>query len=1831
MKSRSNSIKIFFFFSALIFLSNAFNPAPLHAQGFNNNEWIFGDCGSGQNNILSFGKGEDPIVRSLPSGVIVGQNNNAVAIDPISGNIIFYTNGVLVYDANNQVLEGVAPGINGNIDGIQELAIGVLSYDPVGDRLYYIFYLSPAGDLQYALIDMNAPGQAVGNEPPLGEIIVKDQVITGAVSGPIMVVKTPQSPSYLISIEGGTIVSRRVGANQGEFLLNSNSPVPFNPKSMVFDEDSQKFILIPEDPNENIVLVDFDAATGTFGAVTPIPQSSNGDDFGGASFSPDGDYIYFSRGDELLRVPVSDLTATPEVIPLENDIFQIYDVKIGPDGRLYYIYEEVAGGPQLIGRVENPDVEDLAEIELEEDPFNGTDFCGRIFPQFAPNQNINATVDFEWNPAEPCSNNPVQLTSLITPENFRPVSFEWTFNPPLTDEDGAPIDIDFTQEHLLIPEEATANESIDVTLTVTFADGTTQTVNKTITLLPNELQVQFSAQDTTVCEGGCVDIGSMLTVQAGIDGGGGGGGGGVYEYFWSNIREWRPTKDNCVDLPGLYWVLVREPGSECYAYGSVRVKIWDLNDQSNNIWYFGDGAGLDFNPDPNNPNGPTPRAVSHNQNIPAGTTTISDGTGQVFFFTDGETVWDLNGNVMENGDSIGGSNLSSQSVIAVPVPQDETIFYLFTTQTAVDGSNQVKFSVVDIKAENPNGVGNVVSKDNFLFSPSTEHSAALAAGDTTWVLFHELGNNTFRAYPVSIFGIGSPVFSSVGSNHGFNTGVGTMKFSPDGTKVAVTIQDGACSRLEIFDFDPETGEMTEYALLDLGCNGEDIYGMEFSPDGSRAYVSYAGGGGKVEEFLIQAPEQTGTTALACAACFDNADTRAEREACILNSPVRGILSTSGPFGALQIGPDGQIYVARPGQNVLGSINAGSDCNVSIYNEMGSPVLTGTSNLGLPSFVQQSGSSIPDPLLSGTPQLCLDPQNGVIGQFQGAGEPDIDSYFWTITHEDGTVELNNFGGPGEQFQIYEHQFSRPGLYTVDLRVDRCGDPDFYEGRLEVMVIAPPALTLPEAVTLCLGTPVSLTAIDGYDPSEGLYDFEWRNAAGQLFGDQNSNTIVVNEESIFTVVVSHRPGAGDDPAFFDPCPSEASVFVGPAFEFDLTQTDDQVCYDDNLVVFAPNTPISGQWFYQVQGTVNRVPLGEFFELNLIPSSLPSPGVYDIIFVAEDPILEGCIVEKQLELIVFPLPAFEVVVLTEADDCAAANGSFEITMLADADEVRIVQTGQVFTNVFSGDVLPVVTGLEPGVYTVVATSDSGCEFLLPVVVRNLNPPTGISDYEVTTTPETCSATGVDFGSLKVVFNLGPQSGSYVLTRQEDGQEFGGTFTSVDSIQVSLPDGTYTLTLLDIVDCAFPDPVSYIIDNADQVIFSVPTNVTACGLFIMVPQSATQLDYEVRGPNGQVINADQDGGYLFEFTGVYTVRGFDPNGILCPSELRLIEVVINSPIDFSLSEPIVDCELGVSYEVVLFGFDPNNANFFWRNSSGDIVGRNQEFFPPSPGTYTVEVQPRSGGLCPEKTIEFEVEEFLESVEMTVVAQQFCVGDTFANISVEADFTNVSLIQWFSVVGSTRTLIPEFTDLETVTVFDVGVYEVVLLSVYGCELAREQVQISRSVIVPPVLAPSFTICAVENITVRINPGTYDFYSWKLEGNEVSTDSVFVPTLPGNYLLTVADNLGCEYTVSFEVLEDCALRVIFPDAIVPSKPDRHFLVYTNDFVDELEVFIFNRWGELIFYCEQKNINSDTFVCGWDGTVNGTYVPIGVYPVVVNFKSNNQNVTNKITKSILVIE
>lgn len=711
----------------------------VHGQGYNDNEWIFGYCGPNtENNYISFGKGDNPNVNTLPGTVVVGQDNNAIAIDPLTGEPIFYTNGELVYDGDNGPLEGMSPGINGDINGNQTVAISSLNFDIEGEKTYYIFYLSTSDQLQYAVVDMNAPGQATGNEPPRGEITDKD-IQFGTAAGAIAVVKTPSSPSYLISYENGQLLSREITDTEGVFNETGNAALGFTPEKIAFDENSGTLALIPENAVDPIVLMDFDTSTGNFANPRPLDQSTGdaSENYGGTGLAPDGDYFYYSKDDQLLRIPVDTLDADPQVVPITSPsgstIRQIHDIKVGPDGQLYYIYQEEDDDAFYVGTVENPDHTVLEELTVDDNPFDGTDFCGSTFPSFAPNADIDVSVDFTYSPQMPCMNNPLQLTSQLTPPNIAVESYEWELSPPPTDQDGEEIELDLTEEHLLLPADATSEQNINVTLTVTLADGSTQTASQSITFQENNLQASFTPSDTTTCMT-CIDLNEMLEVSSGEEGqggsgGGGGGGGGIpgipgggsgggqnggssYEYFWSNKKEegWIPEGANEVCDPGTYWVLAREQGSSCYVYAETTVKMWDpvanekVDDQTNNVWYFGNNAGLDFNPDPDDPDAPSPRPVEvpdghPGWSIPEGTTTISDQAGDVLFYTDGQTVWDLNGNPMQDGENIGGDNTSAQSVIAVKVPQEQTLYYLFTTQSE-GGNSTTKFSLVDIKGEN---------------------------------------------------------------------------------------------------------------------------------------------------------------------------------------------------------------------------------------------------------------------------------------------------------------------------------------------------------------------------------------------------------------------------------------------------------------------------------------------------------------------------------------------------------------------------------------------------------------------------------------------------------------------------------------------------------------------------------------------------------------------------------------------------------------------------------------------------------------------------------------------------------------------------------------------------------------------------------------------------------------------------------------------------------------------------------------------------------------------------------------------------------------------------
>ncbi len=341
--------------------------------------------------------------------------------------------------------------------------------------------------------------------------------------------------------------------------------------------------------------------------------------------------------------------------------------------------------------------------------------------------------------------------------------------------------------------------------------------------------------------------------------------------------------------------------------------------KENNIWYFGNGAGLDFNSG-------SPVVLNNGAMYTTeGCASIADSSGSLLFYTDGVTVYNKVHNVMVNGSGLLGGNSSTESAIIVPLPGSSSTFYIFTTpdQGSFSGFN---YSVVDMTLQG--GFGEVTVLNTLLHAPIGEKVCATHHnnGMDYWIVAHEFNTNGFYAYHLSSSGVNPvPVISYVGLIHtGYH---GYLKFTPDATKIGLAV--GETDGIELLDFDNSTGVVSN--PITFPATFDYPYGVEFSPDNSKFYVALSGVG------IIAAIYQF--------------DLLAGSPAAIIAS---GILvgNTSNAFlGPLQLAPDGKIYCARyitPYVGVIDDPNAsGLACN---YIDTAVFLNGGMSTFGLPNQI-----------------------------------------------------------------------------------------------------------------------------------------------------------------------------------------------------------------------------------------------------------------------------------------------------------------------------------------------------------------------------------------------------------------------------------------------------------------------------------------------------------------------------------------------------------------------------------------------------------------------------------------------------------------------------------------------------------------------------------------------------------------------------------------------------------------------------------------------------------------------------------------------------------------
>jgi gliding motility-associated-like protein len=441
------------------------------------------------------------------------------------------------------------------------------------------------------------------------------------------------------------------------------------------------------------------------------------------------------------------------------------------------------------------------------------------------------------------------------------------------------------------------------------------------------------------------------------------------------------------------------------------IKVDLFAQKRNNTWYFGDKVGIDFNLNP-------PQVLNDGKLIfEEGGTVLSDANGKLLYYSNGSTLLNDKHTEVKNGTGLFGDLSSTNNAVIVPMPNNDTLYYLFTVGAADKPNRGLRYNIINKNGDSGNG--EVVQKNIQLFADCYEKIAIThhCNGVDFWVVVKEFNSNKYYTYLLSKNGVSTTPIISLGAitiDKFQNNSIGVLKFSIDGKKIAAA-HSYENNVVELCSFDNTTGVLFNSiffkpAAITSQIPYAGVYSVEFSPNTNILYVSFneeADGAGQLLQFDITS---------------GNATT-------ILNSK-QIISTTNGGFsGGLQIASNGKIYHFVSTSNYLATINNPNNYGVSCgYNTQG--IFFGNDGssklkLGLPSLVQSYfDPSLISYTIQSNSRLCTDKTvlfniNTITG---------LDSLKWDFGD-------NNFSSIPNPSHIYSNE----GLYYVTMKAysTRCG--------------------------------------------------------------------------------------------------------------------------------------------------------------------------------------------------------------------------------------------------------------------------------------------------------------------------------------------------------------------------------------------------------------------------------------------------------------------------------------------------------------------------------------------------------------------------------------------------------------------------------------------------------------------------------------------------------------------------------------------------------------------------------------------------------------------------
>lgn len=1739
---------------------------------------------SGNEEFLLFGKGPRVNVSLQPGKLPLNNSGEKLVVTyPETGDLMFYSDGENIYDGTHQIMVG-GDGIETDPNGVQAMTASPVP-GQFGDGFQWMIHRNAAGEILLTRLEPGAQGNRAQG-PPAGITVssVADKNvptgITDRTDGMLLIGSSDRTQYWLVTQNAST---RNIEIHEVPGLVGSFNLVgvvnltndQLIASHFTFHPNTGRIAVIPENQaNIETLVFDEDEPSLITSEATILNSFDPNESFGGsAGWSASGHHLYFSRnGNEggLYRYDIRDSVPNASIELVDTYPTQeSLSLKLAPDSAIYHITRDTQAGTLQLNRINEPDSA-VDRIEYETALFDGYDPQSTYFNQFGSVRYNAPSFGIGVQSGDLCQNTPIQFFTAPNPRSAIPDRVLWDFPSLGIQTSGmAPV---VTAED---PGQIMASLTVEI-------DGLLYSDMATFNVQENTMQLTLP--DTTICEGEVLELDAEPQSSGGGGGAGGGGGGGTtsYDYLWSTGET---TQTIEVSESGDYWVIVTPTaGGGCPIYGTARVTVYGDESQTANIWYFGNGAGIDFNEEEGLD--PPPRSITeaHAMNAPAGTSTISDANGDVLFYTNGSTVWNRENLIMENGEDLAGDSAAIQAALIVPLPDEETIYYLFTTQEVYGEENyMLSYSVVDMKFQDDNGGnGRVLEKNIELFSNNTERLAAYQGGNGYWLMAHEYGNNTFRAYPITAEGIGSPVVSSYGGIHSFNDSLSAqtgMKFSDDGQRIAVSIIEGENDYVEIFDFDPETGEVLEFEYrIDLneggGGTSDQVYDVHFSPGGNKLFATMnnrntGSPGGRILEYRV-----------------DSLSTEESR----LNSRT-DITENSGlnvNFGQIQTTPTGGLFVAvetpgNPGgSNFVSQIAANEDtATASGFSPQVVELAVGNSRLGLPNFVQNNANPQQQPSISAPEETCADERI----EMTGTGTSDIDIFQWSITNQDDNSTI--FSAEGQD-TAYVFSQAEAGLYNISLNIsNRCGFDTTLVQPIEVLANPDPPL-VPQAIAICEGQPRELDALGDPSADASGLSFEWTDSQGQILSTDRSYEITA--EDIYTITVSNALG----------CSSSAEVFAGPPFDIELPEAS-TICQDAELIL-DPNVT-ANNYIWSVVNPDNSTTSLPNQRRATVDSSVP--GEYLYVVSIEDPISVGCFVNDTTRVTVNPLAqAIAQNIINPA--CGDTDGSFELDLTSNGVYNYTLSgnsAGTVDQGTLTGPTLELFESLGADTYTVTLTDvASGCVNTVSDIQIQNDPP----DFTIgSATPTDADCTNPT-GSLLVNLSADAFPISYVLTNTDDGTSSTGTVSaaiagsSFDFEITNLSGGTYDLEVSSSGGCVQsqtgisinqPQPVQNLQINGTTEVCAVNPSTA------LTASSDDGTNYVWTTPSGSTVN-----GATINATesGEYTVTANAP-GVACEVSESVIVTLTTQP-DVSITVGDV-CSGSATLEAVINNSQSGaNYAYQWTNANGDVVGSSRTLTVSSSDTYSVSVR-EQGDLTCEGTASQTVT-IPEEMEATLSSTPACDDGSPITLTVNVTAGNPTSFSW-TLDGQP---IPQTGS--SINVQDEGGYTVTLTNAEGCTYERS-INIRRQAIPEGLLPELEYYCSTRSSNPILLAGRgFETYEWTLDGQPYPQGGrTLEVAAPGEYVVTMTTAIGCVRTDTVTIIESCDPEIIAPNAFAPGSnpPNNTFSVFPNDFVDNFEIFIYTRWGELIY-------QSNTLEFKWDGTFNGELVPVGTYPYVMKYTS-----------------